>query len=94
MLRDIVDKLRSSYAQAQIFPRKTEEEKFQQIVHKNYELDDVTCLLDLMNSVYAKVIANQSNCNLLEFEFATNYLLSIFFPFLAQSVGTFKITET
>ena len=55
----------TSYAQVRLFGRKTEEEKFQQIVYVNYKLDEFLYLLDVMNSVYAKVIANQLICNVL-----------------------------
>ena len=47
-----------SYAQVRLFGRKKEEEKFQQIVYVNYRLDDFVYLLDVMNSVYDKVVAN------------------------------------
>ena len=53
------------YAQVRLFGRKTEEEKFQQIVYVNQKLDDFLCLLDVMNSVYDKVFANQPICNVL-----------------------------
>ena len=41
----------TSYAQVRLFGRKTEEEKFQQIVYVNYRLDEFIYLLDVMNSV-------------------------------------------
>ena len=55
----------TSYAQVPLFGRKTEEEKFQQTVYVNYRLDEFVYLLDVMNSVYDKVIANQPSCNVL-----------------------------
>ena len=55
----------TSYAQVRLFGRKTEEEKFQQIVYVNYRLDKFIYLLDVMNSVYDKVIANQPISNVL-----------------------------
>ena len=55
----------TSYAQLRLFGRKTAEEKFQQIVYVNYKLDEFVYLLDVMNSVYDKVIANQPICNVL-----------------------------
>ena len=58
LLRHKVDNPDTSYAQVRLFGRKTEEEKFQQIVYVNYKLDDFIYLLDVMNSVYDKVIAN------------------------------------
>ena len=65
LLRYKADNPDTSYAQVRLFGRKTEEEKFQQIVYVNYRLDEFIYLLDLMNSVYDKVIANQPICNVL-----------------------------
>ena len=65
LLRYRVDNPDSSYAQVRLFGRKKEEEKFQQIVYVNYRLDEFIYLLDAMNSVYDKVIANQPICNIL-----------------------------
>ena len=55
----------TSYAQVRLFGRKTEEEKFQQIVYVNCRLDEFVYLLDVMNSGYDKVFANQPICNVL-----------------------------
>ena len=55
----------TSYVQVRLFGRKTEEEKFQQLVYVNYRLDEFVYLLDVMNSVYDKVIANQPICDVL-----------------------------
>ena len=65
LLRYNVDNPDTSYAQVRLFGRKTEEVKFQQIVYVNYKLDEFIYLLDVMNSVYDKVIANQLICNVL-----------------------------
>ena len=65
MLRYKVDNPDTSYAQVRLFGRKNEEEKFQQIVYVNYRLDEILYLLDVMNSVYDKVIANQPICKVL-----------------------------
>ena len=65
LLRYKVDNPDTSYAQVRLFGSKTEEEKFQQIVYVNYKLDEFIYLLDVMNSVYDKVIANQPICNFL-----------------------------
>ena len=65
LLRYKVDNPETSYAQVRLFGRKKEEEKFQQIVYVNYRLDEFVYLLDVMNSVYHKVIANQPICNIL-----------------------------
>ena len=64
-LRYKVDNAESSYAQVRLFGRKKEKEKFQQIVYVNYRLDEVVYLLDVMNSVYDELIANQPICNVL-----------------------------
>ena len=65
LLRYKADNPDTSYAQIRLFGRKTEEEKFQQIVYVNYRLDEFIYLLDVMNSVYDKVIANEPICNVL-----------------------------
>ena len=59
LLRYNVDKTESSYAQVRLFARKKEDEKFQQVVYVNYKLEEFIYLLDVMNSVYDKVITNQ-----------------------------------
>ena len=61
----LMDNPDTSYAQVRLFGRKNEEEKFKQIVFVNYKLDEFIYLLDVMNSVYDKVIANQPICNVL-----------------------------
>ena len=65
LLRYKVDNPKSSYAQVRLFARKTEEEKFQQIVYVNYKLHEFVYLLEVMNSMLDKVIANQRICNVL-----------------------------
>ena len=65
LLRYKVFNLETSYARVRLFGRKKEEEKFQQIVYVNYRLGEFVYLLDVMNSVYDKVIANQPICNIL-----------------------------
>ena len=65
LLRYKVDNPETSYAQVRLFGRKKEEETFHQIVYVNYRLDEFIYLLDVMNSVYDKVIANQPICNIL-----------------------------
>ena len=59
LLRYKVDNPETSYPQVRLFGRKKEEEKVQQIVYVNYRLEEFIYLLDVMNSVYDKVIANQ-----------------------------------
>ena len=65
LLRYNGDKPENSYAQVQFFARKKEDEKFQQVVYVNYKLEEFIYLLDVMNSVYDKVITNQPICNVL-----------------------------
>ena len=42
-----------------------EDDKFKQVVYVNYKLEEFIYLLDLMNSVNDKVIANQPICKVL-----------------------------
>ena len=65
LLRYNVDKIESSYAQVRIFARKKEDENFQQVFYVNYKLEEFIHLLDVMNSVYDKVITNQPIGNVL-----------------------------
>ena len=65
LLRYNVAKLESSYAQVRLFAVKKEDEKFQQVVFVNYKLEEFISSLDVVNSVYDKVITNQPFCNVL-----------------------------
>ena len=65
LLRYNVDKHESSYAEVRLFARKREDEKFQQVVYVNYKFEEIIYLLDVMNSVYDKVITNQAICTVL-----------------------------
>ena len=65
LLRYKVDNPDTSYAHFRLFGRKKEEEKLQRIVYVNYKLDKIVYLLDVMTSVYDKVIANHYICNVL-----------------------------
>ena len=65
MLRYNVEKPETSYVQVRLFGRRKDEEIFNQIVYVNYKLDEFIYLLDVMNSVYDKVIANELPCNFL-----------------------------
>ena len=69
------------FVQVRLFGRKTEEEKFQQIVYVNNKLDEFVYLLDVMNSVYDKVIANQPICNVLWKVIATIHSNHLFVSF-------------
>ena len=63
LLRYNVDNPERSYAQVRSFERKKEGEIFQQVVYVNYKLEEFIYLLDVMNSVFDKVITNQHICN-------------------------------
>ena len=65
MLRYNVEKQETSYVQVRLFERRKDEEKFNQSVYVNYKLDELIHLLDVMISVYDKVIANELLCNVL-----------------------------
>ena len=65
LFRYNVDKSETSYAQLRLFVRKKEDEKFQQVVYVKYNFEEFIFLLDVMNSVYDKVITNQPICNVL-----------------------------
>ena len=65
LLRYNVENPETSYAQVRLCGRKKEEEKFQKIVYVKYKLDEFIYLLDVMNSVYDELIANQPFCNIL-----------------------------
>ena len=62
LLRYHVDKPESSYAQFQLFARKKEAKKFQQVVCVNRKLEKFIHLLDLMISGYGKVETDQHSC--------------------------------
>ena len=59
LLRYNVDKPESFYAAVRLIVKKKDDEKFHQIVYVNYELDEFIYLLDVMNSLYDKVLTNQ-----------------------------------
>ena len=79
LLRYKVDNPETSYAQVRLFGQKKEEEKFQQIVYVNYILDQFVYLLDVMNSVYCKVIANNPFLMFYKKVIATIYSNHFFF---------------
>ena len=65
LLRYNVDKPESSHAQVRLFARKKEVEKIQQVVYVSYKLEEFMYSLDVVNSVYDKVVTNQPICNVL-----------------------------
>ena len=78
LLRYNVDKLESSFAQVRIFARKKEDGKFQQVVYLNYKLEEFIYLLEVMNSVYDKIITNQHICNVSKSNFNSLLFIIIF----------------
>ena len=62
MMRYNVEKSETSYVKVRLFGRGEGEEKFNQIVYVNYKLDEFIYLLDVMISVYGKIIANEILC--------------------------------
>ena len=64
-LRYNVENPETSYIQVRLFGRRKDEEKFNQIVFVNYKFDEFIYLLDVIHSVYDKVIANEPLCNVL-----------------------------
>ena len=58
LLRYNVDKPESSYAQVPLFARNKEDETFQQVVYVKYKLEEFIYLVDIMSSIYDKVITN------------------------------------
>ena len=65
LLRYKADIPETSYDQVHLFARKMAEENFQQIAYVNHKPDEFLNLLDVMNLVYDKIIANQPICNVL-----------------------------
>ena len=65
MLSYNLEKPETSYVQVQLFGRRKDEEKFNQIVYVNYKLEEFIYLLDVINSVYDKIITNEPLCNVL-----------------------------
>ena len=53
-----MDKPESSYAQVRLLARKNDVEKFHQVVYVNYKFEEFIFLVDVMNSVYDKVLIN------------------------------------
>ena len=65
MLRYNVEKPETSYIQVRLCGWRKEGEKFNQFVFENYKLDEFIYLLDVMNSIYDKVFANEPFRNVL-----------------------------
>ena len=65
MLRYNEEKPKTSYVQVRLYGRRKDAANFNQNVYVSHKLDEVIFLLDVMNSVYDKVIANELLCNIL-----------------------------
>ena len=65
LLRYKVDKPDSFYAQVRLFAGKREDEKFQQVVYADGELEKFIYLLDVRKSVHDKFLNIQLYCNVL-----------------------------
>ena len=94
LLRYKVDKPETSYAQIWLSGRMTVEKKFQQFVYVIYKLAEFVCLLDVLNSMYDKVIAKQLICNVLWKVIATIYSIQLFFVYESGRVRTLEKIET
>ena len=79
LLRYNVDKPESSFAQVRLFARKKEDEKFNRVVYVKCKLEEIIYLIDVMNSVYDKVITNQHICNVLWKIISSVHSFSLFF---------------
>ena len=85
VLRYNVEKPENSYVQVRLSARRKDEEKFNHIVYVIHKLDVFIYLLDVMNSVYDKVIANELACNVLYQGIATIQSLLSFSFYLSQN---------
>ena len=65
MLRYNAEKPETSNVQVRLFGRRKDEEKFIQIVYVNYKFRDFISVIDVRNSVYDNVIANEPLCKVL-----------------------------
>ena len=65
LLRYSEDNQEGSYLQVSLFARKKEDERFQQNFYVSYKLEEYIHLLDVINSIYNKFLANTPNSNVL-----------------------------
>ena len=91
LLRYNVNKHESASGQVQLFARKKDDEKFQEVFYVNYKLEEFIYLLDVMSSVYDKNITNQPICNVLKKIISSLYSSSILFLFESRWVGTLEM---
>ena len=85
MLRYIVEKPETSYVQVQLFERRKDDENFNQIAYVISKFHEFVYLLDVMNSVYGKIIADESLRKVLYQVIANIYSLLSFFFYLSQN---------
>ena len=71
-----------------------EDEKFQQIVYVKHKLEEFNNLLDVLNSVYDKVIISNPICYVQWIKIATVPSLSLFSLLESDWVGTLQLIET
>ena len=77
-----MDKPEGSYAQVRLFGRKQKDEKIQQLVYVKYKNEELIYSVDVMNSVYDRVITNQPICNVF---LKNNFVCSLFIIFFYLS---------
>ena len=65
MMRYNMEKPELSYGQVRLFGIIKDEGNFNQIVYVKYKFNEFIYLLDVMNSLYDKVVANEHLCNFL-----------------------------
>ena len=87
LMRSSVDKPKSSYAQLNLFAKKKENEKFQQIIYVNYKLEELIYLLDGINSVYDNIIVKKMHLYYPEKSNCTFLLCIIFFYSIQGELG-------
>ena len=73
---DVVD--RANGMVCELFARKKEDEMFQELDFVNHKFEEFIYLVDVMISVYDKVITNQTICNVLYKVISSVYSLSLF----------------
>ena len=74
-----VEKPESSYAKVRLFAKKNKDEKFQRIFYVKSSLAEFISLLDVMKSLYGRVITKKPICNVLKTLDSVSYSLSFFF---------------
>ena len=94
MLRYNVEKPETSYVQVRLFGGRKDEEKFNQIVYVIYKLDEFIYLLDVLKSVYDKVLLTNLFVMFCNKQLQVFTLYYHFFLLESEWVGTLEKTET